>query len=355
MDMARAEGKTSGFLEEYAVNPRRIVQDQICHRETEQIPYVLVFDPEVRNRLDEHYGGRAWRDQLTTYIARSNKIALIMKAEPLPRVKDVFGTIWRRDVLPPVVVEPALKSPSFEGYAFPLVSELLDPDAKARAKILADESDAFVAVNTGFCLWESWYVRGFEETMMDSVTEEGFYTELLDRIMHLTLEIIEECADISADAIMLGDDWGGQQGVLMGPERWRRYFKPRYARIFDAVHEQGKVAIMHCCGSVADIMADIVEIGLDVLESVQPEASGMNPYDLKSLWGDRITFWGCLGSQSTIPFAAPCEIRKEIRHLRSEMSKGGGYILAPAKPLQPETPTDNAVAVVEEFLIEKAR
>ena len=97
-------------------------------------------------------------------------------------------------------------------------------------------------------------------------------------------------------------------------------------------------------------MGDIIEIELDVLESVQPEAAGMNPYELKRKWGDKITFWGGLGTQSTIPFSAPGEIRGEIRRLRSEMSRGGGYILAPAKPLRPETPTANAVAVVEEFL-----
>jgi hypothetical protein len=150
--------------------------------------------------------------------------------------------------------------------------------------------------------------------------------------------------------VTMGDDWGDQRGVLIGPERWRKFFKPRYARIFAAVHAQGKLAIMHCSGSAADIMSDVVEIGLDVIESVQPEAAGMNPYALKKLWGDKITFWGCLGTQQMIPFATPAEIRGEIRRLRGEMGKGGGYILAPAKPLRPETSTENAVAVVEEFL-----
>ena len=94
-------------------------------------------------------------------------------------------------------------------------------------------------------------------------------------------------------------------------------------------------------------MPDIIEIGMDVLESVQPEAAGMNPYELKKKWGDKIAFWGGLGSQSTIPLGTPDEIRQEIRRLRSEMSRGGGYILAPAKPLQPGTPTENAVAILE--------
>jgi uroporphyrinogen decarboxylase len=86
-----------------------------------------------------------------------------------------------------------------------------------------------------------------------------------------------------------------------------------------------------------------------VLESVQPEAAGMNPHELKKRWGDRITFWGCLGSQSIIPFGTPDSIRREIRTLKRDMSKGGGFILSPAKPLQPETPPRNAVAIVESF------
>ena len=94
----------------------------------------------------------------------------------------------------------------------------------------------------------------------------------------------------------------------------------------------------------------MIEIGLDVLESVQPEARGMNPYELKAQFGDRITFWGGLGSQTIIPFGTPVQLREEIHKLASTMRKGGGYILAGAKLLQPETPTKNAAAILEEFI-----
>ncbi len=331
------------------MTPCDIVQEQIHHRETEPVPYTLAFEPEVETRLDEHYEGGAWRERLTPYIARSDKIAVVLKNERSPRIVDPFGTVWRWDMLFPTVVEPGLKAPSFQGYTFPSADKLLDRKAKSNAKKLAVESDSFTITNTGLCLWQCWYLRGFENAMMDCVAEEDFFVELLDRMTQLTLDLVAECADIPSDAIMMADDWGIQRGIMIGAARWRRFFKPRYARIFEAVHQQGKTAIMHSCGSVADIMPDIIEIGLDVLQSVQPEAAGMNPYDLKKKWGDKITFWGGLGSQSSIPFGAPAEIRQEIRRLRSQMSKGGGYILAPAKPLRPETPIENAVAIVEEF------
>ena len=334
------------------MNPREIVLEQIHHRETEQIPYTLAFEPEVEVRLDEHYGGKAWRERPIRYIVHCGSVASPPNEQiDAAHYRDAFGTVWRTDKLPSSVVEPGLKAPTFQGYTFPSVDAFLDPAVKADIKKRVDESsDSFTIVSTNICLWQSWYLRGFENTLMDCAAEEEFYAEMLDRFTDLCLALVEECADIPADAIIMGDDWGDQRGVMIGPERWRKFFKPRYARIFKAIHEQGKLAIMHCCGSAADIMSDIVEIGLDVFESVQPEAAGMNPYALKKAWGDEITFWGCLGSQHTIPFTTPTEIRQEIRRLRSEMGRGGGYILAPAKPLRPETPTENAVAVVEEFL-----
>ena len=115
-----------------------------------------------------------------------------------------------------------------------------------------------------------------------------------------------------------------------------------------AINPDVKVAY-HSDGNVFPIIPELIEIGLDVLESVQPEPAGMNPYELKKKYGDKITFWGCLGSQSTIHFDTPQEIRDEIRRLVKEVGKGGGYILAPAKGLQPGTPFENAIAVIDAF------
>jgi uroporphyrinogen decarboxylase len=334
------------------MKPREIILEQIGHRETDPIPYTLGFEEGVAERIDQHFGDQAWREKLVPYLTQCGGVVRLPDEQlDDAHIKDAFGTVWRTDQLPRAVVEPGLKSPNFDGYTFPSAEVFLDPAFKAATKERVEATtDSFTVISPTFCLWQSWYVRGFEQTLIDCIAEEDFYAEMLDRFTDLSLALIAECADIPADAIMMGDDWGDQRGILIGPERWRKLFKPRYARIFEAIHNQGKLAIMHCCGSAADVMPDIVEIGLDILESVQPEAAGMNPYGLKEKWGDKITFWGGLGSQSTIPFGTPDEVRAEIRRLRSEMGIGGGYILAPAKPLRSETPTENAVAVVEEFL-----
>ena len=229
------------------MNPREIVFEQIHHRETIPVPYTLAFEPEIKARLDEHYGGEDWRERIVPYVAQCGSvIASGIETIDDAHYRDAFGTVWRTDRLPPVVVEPGLKAPSFEGYDFPSMDTFLDPNVKAEVKQrVADSPDAFTIVSAQLCLWESWYVRGFEQTMMDCALKEGFYTELLDRMTALCLGWIKACADIPADGIMMGDDWGDQRGVLIGPERWKKFYKPRYARIFEAIHDQGKVAILH--------------------------------------------------------------------------------------------------------------
>jgi len=148
---------------------------------------------------------------------------------------------------------------------------------------------------------------------------------------------------------------GFEQGVdtrldqHCGTGSWREWRPPYIVNVlYEAVHKAGKITLSHCSGNVADIIPDIIEIGLDVLQSIQPEA--MDPYELKAKWGDKITFWGGLGSQSVIPFGTRETIFEEVSRLCDVMPRGGGYILGPAKALQPETSAESAAAVLEAFL-----
>ncbi|MGQ9629384.1 MAG: uroporphyrinogen decarboxylase family protein [bacterium] len=332
------------------MNLKERVIAQINHRETDRIPYTIDFEGDVAERLDAYYGSAAWRDLIDNSIRHIPGPNLGVDEKAGPFYTDPFGSTWRLDRRPFHLVEPALKEPSLDNFKFPDVDACFEPKWKERALQAIDElKDHFLVVGFGFGLFErTWTLRGFNEALMDSAADPNFYDELVERVANHQMEIIERLLELPVDGIMFSDDWGYQRGVLLGPERWRHFLKPRLARMYARVHEKGKYAISHCCGSVADVMPDIIEIGLDVLQSVQPEA--MNPYELKRLYGDEIAFWGGLGSQSTIPFGTPDEIRAEVERLCREMGRGGGYILGPAKALQPETPTENAAAVVEAFL-----
>ena len=334
------------------MNPREIVMEQIHHRETSPVPFSLDFEGDVAERLDRYYGDTSWRDRLTPYLKIVEGVDTILE-KPIndTHTRDAFGSIWRHDRRPMYLTEPGLKIPSFDSYAFPELDVFWNDDRRKQVgQELENNSNSFrIALIPWGMFEQSWRIRGFENALLDAIHAPDFYQELINRLTELYLKFVHACGELDCDAIMFGDDWGDQRGVILGPDRWRRFLKPGWEKIFAAVHQHGKITICHSCGSVADIMPDLIDIGLDVLESVQPEAAGMNPYQLKKQWGDKIVFWGCLGSQSTIPFGAPQAIKNEVQKLCQEMGKGGGYILSPAKALQPETPTENAVAVFEAF------
>ena len=334
------------------MTPRENVYHQIRHEQTDTVPYTLSIDSDLADRVTEYYGNDDWKATIRPSIVQVAYLDRI-KHQSIgnQRTRDLYGGIWRWDQKPAHQETYPLNGPSLDGFTFPPASDSVTPDYDTQTReAIQNASDQFTVVQAGWGLWEStWGLRGFENAMVDCIAEPDFFAELLDGLTERYLEQIELFRDIPVDAIFFGDDWSDQRGVMVGPERWRKMFKPRYEKIYRAAKEQGKIVMTHCCGSVVEILDDLIEIGLDVIESVQPEAEGMSPYALKKQWGDKIAFWGCLGSQSTIPFGTPEEVRTEVAKLKREMSRGGGYILAPAKSLQPETPIENAIAIIEAF------
>lgn len=336
------------------MKPREIIISQIKHRETKPVPYTYVYEEIVAKKMDEYYGSSVWTKSIKNYMQTCLTISTIQES-PISdtHAKDVFGSIWRMDRRPWHLEQPVLSEAIFKGYSFPSISQFTDPIYVKKEEAInkiKNNPDVFHVISMGWGIFEqTWRMRGFENALIDVVIEKDFYKELLERITEYYIAMVKACADVPADAFLFGDDWGDQRGVIIGHERWREFIKPCWEKVYTEVHKQGKYAMSHSCGSIADIMDDVIEIGLDVYESVQPEAVGMNPYTIKQKWGERITFWGCLGSQSIIPFGTPDELRYEIKRLCNEMGKGGGFIISPAKPLQPETPTENAVAILEAF------
>jgi uroporphyrinogen decarboxylase len=335
------------------MTPKELVIAQIQHRGTDRVPYALGFEGDVADRLDARYSTSSWRalvDNAIRGVPQPNFGVDIPGNDPF--VTDPYGSRWRVDVRPLRLVEPVLGKASLAGYRFPDLDAMFTPEIRERGLQFAREHpDHFLIAHPGFGVFErSWVLRGFENILADMAAEPDCVAEFVLRIGDHQLAILERLLEMPVDGILFGDDWCDQHGPMMGLERWRRWFKPQVKRFYAAAHEAGKYTLHHCCGSVTELIPDLIEIGLDVLESCQPEADGMDPYELKRRFGDRLTFYGCLGVQNLVPFGTPGAIRAEVTRLCREMGRGGGYILAPAKYLQPETPTENAAAVLESFL-----
>ncbi len=330
---------------------------QIKHQETDFIPYFLIFEEDgdknlveqgALKRVNSYYGDDSWRTKLDNHIKIIPTVSLGMDMERT-FCTDPYGTQWRVDKRPAQIVKPVLDKPTLKGYTFPNADTFFDEGWHERALKLIDKyKNSFLITPFYLGLYDrTWVIRGFENVLMDSILHPDFYRELVEKIFKEHMMFLDRVLTLPLDGILFAQDVAYQEGIIIGAERWREYFKPYIAKMYAKVHQAGKYTFHHMCGSVAEILPDLIDIGLDVYESVQPEPKDNNPYRLKRLYGDDITFWGGLGSQRTIPFGSPPEIKAEVRKLCQEMGKGGGYILEPSKPIQPETPTENAVAVIE--------
>jgi len=188
---------------------------------------------------------------------------------------------------------------------------------------------------------------------MDLALHESFVNEFLDGLLATMMDYVNiagKRADV--DAIMIGDDYGQQRGLLMGPPLWRKYIKPRLAQVFDRIHELGKYTVLHSCGDNTDIMEELAEIGMDVFHPFQPEA--MDIVEMKRRYGDRVTFNGGIGTQGPLVYGSPDDVRKDIRFALREIGRGGGFVIEPSKALRPEVPMENVAALIDEFTNQRA-
>ncbi|MCD6506900.1 hypothetical protein J7M22_09790 [Candidatus Poribacteria bacterium] len=154
-------------------------------------------------------------------------------------------------------------------------------------------------------------------------------------------------AEAGVDMLLTGDDVGMQDRLMMSPQMRRRWLKPRLAKVIQAGKEiNPKVHIYyHSDGNIEDIIPDLIEVGVDILNPVQPEC--MDPVKLKRLYGDKLTFWGTIGTQTTMPFGTPEEVKRVVHERVRTVGKGGGLVLAPTHVLEPDVPGENVIAFFE--------
>ncbi len=237
-----------------------------------------------------------------------------------------------------------LPEPTLAGFRFPD-----PPGAGAFAhypEAIAQQREHFIMGHEGHLFEVAWALRGMESFLVDLAENPGFVDELLDGITEYFLAIIERSVQYDIDAFAFGEDWGSQsKGLIMGPRYWRRYLKPRLARMFARVKAAGKFVHIHSDGDVSAIFGDLIEIGLDVYNPFQPEI--MDVYEMKKRYGDRLCFHGGVGIQQLLPFGTPQEVKAEARRLIREIGAGGGYILSPSHAVLTDTPVENLVALVE--------
>jgi uroporphyrinogen decarboxylase len=193
----------------------------------------------------------------------------------------------------------------------------------------------------------AWALRGYERLLTDLVTDPDTAEAILDFPYRYHLAAAQRLVEMGVDMIWVGDDVGGQSGMIISPALWRRIFKPRWASFFASlkrINPAVKIAY-HSDGGIEAIIPDFIEIGLDVLNPVQPRC--MDPARLKKLYGDRLCFWGSIDEQQTLPFGTPADVEREVQARLATLGQDGGLIIGPTHHVQLDTPLENFHAMTQ--------
>jgi uroporphyrinogen decarboxylase len=352
---------------------RERVAAALRHETPDRCPWQATFTPEFAERLradlelgaaagahNPHGGGNPYdleialdEDILITSVGWANSYY-----GEGDEYLDEWGVGWK---------SVAYETPFGTGrYTEPLGHPLMHADARAVARyeapdptrpelyaeaerlIAEHKGEYFIIGSTVTTIFETaWALRGFVQLLTDFIDDPGLADAILEIPYRYHLAAAETLVRMGVDMIWLGDDLGHQQGLIISPEHWRRFFKPRMAHFIarlKTINPELKVAY-HTDGCVYAVVPELIEIGLDVLNPVQPAA--MDPVRLKREYGKDLCFWGSMDEQYTLPFGTPEQVRHEVAERVATLGAGGGLILAPTHHLQLDTPLENFWAMAE--------
>ena len=196
------------------------------------------------------------------------------------------------------------------------------------------------------------YLRGMEQILMDLYMNQDMAQALFRRIAEFYCEYMRrtlEAGQGNIDIVFTGDDFGTQQNTFMPNDIWRKMLKEGFRRFIDIGHEFGCKVAHHTCGSVAGLIPDFIECGLDILNPLQPDVQGMDYGRVKAEFGRDIAFHGGISIQKTLPYGSAEDVRTEVRDRIARLADGGGYILCTAHNIQTDTPMDNVEALFQAY------
>jgi uroporphyrinogen decarboxylase len=345
----------------------------LSHERPDRCPMQISFTPEFASRLagemelgldklhNPHGGGNTYElerllgeDMLLTSVGWANSYY-----QDAPEYTDEWGVGWKAvEYTTPFGVgcytefshHPLADDDAIDGYQPP------DPTRQelyreAEWTLQNFKNEYWIVGVTVTTMFEcAWALRGYERMLSDFVLNPDLAGRLLDIPYHYHLVAAKKLTEMGVDMIWIGDDVGAQKAMLISPKMWRKFLKPRMANFIaelKSINPQLKVAY-HSDGYIYPIIPDLIEIGLDVLNPIQP--ASLDPIRLKQDFGDKLCFWGSIDEQHTLPFGSVDDVRSEVKTRLETLGKNGGLILGPTHHVQLDTPMENFWAMVETII-----
>jgi uroporphyrinogen decarboxylase len=216
---------------------------------------------------------------------------------------------------------------------------------RAQKEIEAWKEDYFVAAGVSTLFRKGWLLCGFTRFLEALLLERPFVEDLLDRLMEFTLREIETFVRLGVDMIQLLGDLGTEQSLFLSPSLWREIFKPRMRALIQETRREGVYYFLHSDGNIGQIIPDLVEIGIEILNPIQPEC--LDPVEIKRLYGNKLILHGTISCQRTLPSGKPEDVRKEVVERIEQCGYDGGLVVAPANAITEDVPLGNVLALYE--------
>lgn len=317
-------------------------------RPTPYVPYTFGFSPEVTRRLAEYYQVVDPFVDLGMHIfavgPRPARDWEPPACPPLHR-EDEFGVRW-------VTAEDGSLFPAGHPLQHTALEDFHWPDPKAAGRfdhveetIQMHEDRFIVGVVNRTLLERAHFLRGFQELMLDMALRPRFVHQLLDRILEFDMAILDALLEFPIDGVWFGDDYGQQNGLIISPNMWCAFIKPRLALLFARAQAANLPVFLHSDGAVSGLIPDLLEIGLNVLNPLQPEV--MDLPALKRTYGRDLVFCGGISTQRLLCRATPEQVEEELKWLAGGMAANGGYIAGTAGSVQADVPLPNLTRLLD--------
>ena len=258
---------------------------------------------------------------------------------------DVWGVGWDLQVEGVFIRHhPIPDAARIAEYVFP------DPEipglmSYAEKLVASQGEEYFIVAFQHISLFErAWALLGFENLMIAIAEENPHLDDFFRKIGDYQVAVAKRFIQCGVDGVRIGDDYGSQDGLLISPEKWRRYIKPHLRRMYSAYQDAGLPVIQHSCGDLLTILADFLELKLDVLHPLQPAAMPLETVE-KTI-GGKICFFGGIDTQDLLPFGTPDAVRQSVLSCIRLFGEKGGYIIAPSQEVMSDVPIGNIRALI---------
>lgn len=327
------------------LSKREVVINALLFKDIPYVPWSFRFTAEARKKLTDCTIGVNIEDFVENHFLELGSDIGFFKKIGKNLFQDAFGVVWDRSVEKDIgnVKHFVLTEPVLNKYVFPdPLDKRFFEDIPLKIKKYPDRFRVFCI---GFSLFErAWTMRGMENILMDFYLNPEFAKKLLSSIADYNITQVREALKYDIDAVYFGDDWGMQNGLIMGYDCWKEFIFPELKRMYAVVKDSGKFVVLHSCGAVSELFDDLIEIGLDCFNPFQPEV--MDVREMMSKYHKKLSFWGGLSMQKTLPLGSRQDVVDESQ-LLLKLGNQGGYIFSPSHAVEGDTPVENILAFIE--------